>query len=198
MVPSVLAGEPSKSTAAAAAGVKIGAKAPDFTLKDTTGKEFNLSKLTGEGKIVVLEWFNSECPFCVKHGEAKTIVNLVNEFKDKNVVVLGINSGGPGKQGFGKDAEAIKAWGLNYPILIDSDGKVGRMFAAKTTPHMFVIHKDGTLVYQGAIDSEPGRTVGEPGKTTNYVRQALNEILASQTVSQPETKPYGCSVKYAN
>ncbi len=195
MVTSTVVAAPDKSTEAKSEGVKLGQKAPDFKLKDTTGKEFSLSQLTADGKIVVLEWFNSECPFCVKHGEAKTMVNMVNQFKDKNVVVLGINSGAPGKQGHGKDAAAIKNWGLNYPILNDETGAVGRLYGAKTTPHMFIIQKDGTIGYMGAIDNEPGaRKVSETAK--NFVTQALNEILAGQTVSTPETKPYGCSVKY--
>jgi len=195
VVTSTVVAAPDKSAEAKPTGVKLGEKAPDFKLKDTTGKEFSLSQLTADGKIVVLEWFNSECPFCVKHGEAKTMVNMVNQFKDKNVVVLGINSGAPGKQGHGKDAEAIKKWSLNYPILNDESGNVGRLYGAKTTPHMFIVNKDGTIAYMGAIDNEPGaRKVSAEAR--NFVTQALNEILAGQTVSTPETKPYGCSVKY--
>lgn len=192
----VVAGD-GKPAAASATALKIGDKAPDFTLKGFDGKDYNLASLNKEGKIVVLEWFNSECPFCVKHGESKTMINIVNDYKDKNVVMLGINSGGPGKPGYGKDEEAAKKWGLNYPVLQDADGKVGHAYGAKTTPHMFIINKDGTLAYQGAIDNQARS--GEPDSTAvNYVRQALDEISKGQKVSTPETRPYGCGVKYGN
>ena len=191
----VVAGD-AKPAAAASAALKIGDKAPDFTLKGFDGKEYSVSALNKEGKIVVLEWFNSECPFCVKHGEAKTIINIANDFKDKNVVVLGINSGGPGKPGYGKDEEASKKWGLNYPILQDAEGKVGRSYGAKTTPHMYIINKDGTLAYQGAIDNKPQGAAD--ASAVNYVRQALTEMGKGEKVSTPETKPYGCGVKYAS
>lgn len=195
VVASTVVAAPDQSAEAKTTGVKIGQKAPDFKLRDTTGKEYSLSQLTADGKIVVLEWFNSECPFCVKHGEAKTMVNMANQFRDRDVVVLGINSGAPGKQGHGKDAEAIRKWGLNYPILNDESGDVGRLYGAKTTPHIFIVQKDGTIAYMGALDNEPGtRKVSEDAK--NFATQALNEILAGQTVSTAETKPYGCSVKY--
>lgn len=192
----VVADGDKKPAASAAAKLQIGDKAPDFTLKGFDGKEYTLSSLTKEGKIVVLEWFNSECPFCVKHGEAKTIINIVNDYKDKNVVVLGINSGGPGKAGYGKDEEASKKWGLNYPILQDAEGKVGREYGAKTTPHMYIIGKDGTLAYQGAIDNKPQGAVD--ANAVNYVRQALDQMIKGEKVSTAETKPYGCSVKYAS
>lgn len=172
-------------------GVKIGDAAPDFTLTGTDGKTYTLSEWTKKGNIVVLEWFNSECPFCVKHGKDGTMKKIVSDYADKHVVMLGINSGGKGKQGHGKDAEAVKAWSLNYPILNDETGKVGKLYGAKTTPHMFIIGKDGKVAYMGAIDDQK-----EGGK--NYVRQALDQIIKGETVTEPETKPYGCSVKYAS
>jgi len=172
-------------------GVKVGEMAPDFTLTDTNGKSYTLSEWTKKGNIVVLEWFNSGCPYCVKHGKEGTMKAIVDDYKDKGVVMLGINSGGKGKQGHGKDAEAIKAWGLNYPILIDESGKVGKSYGAKTTPHMFIIGKDGKVAYMGAIDDQK-----EGGK--NYVRQALDQIIKGETVTESSTKPYGCGVKYAD
>lgn len=171
------------------AGVKVGDKAPDFTLTGTDGKSYTLSEWTAKGNIVVLEWFNSECPFCVKHGKDGTMKKIVEDYKDKSVVMLGINSGGKGKPGHGKDAEAIKAWGLNYPVLNDETGKVGHSYGAKTTPHMFIIGKDGKVAYMGAIDDQK-----EGGK--NYVRQALDQIIKGETVTEASTKPYGCGVKY--
>ena len=172
---------------AEAKGVKVGDAAPDFTLTDTTGKSFTLSELTKKGDIVVLEWFNSECPFCKKHGEAGTMKKIVADYQGKNVVMLGINSGPDSK---GKDAAAIKTWSLNYPILQDGNGKVGHLYGAKTTPHMFIVGKDGKIAYMGAIDDQK-----DGGK--NYVRQALDQIIKGETVTEPSTKSYGCSVKYA-
>lgn len=176
---------------------KVGQKAPDFTLTDLDGKTFTLSEATGSGKIVVLEWFNPECPVVVAHHEKHpTFKNMVSEFEGKDVVFVAINSTAAGKSGADKtlNAEKAKAWEMNYPVLLDPEGKVGRLYGAKTTPHMFVIDKDGVLAYAGAIDN------GSPAKPgdTNYVTQAVNELLAGQTVTTKETKPYGCGVKYAN
>jgi peroxiredoxin len=175
----------------AMSGVKVGDTAPDFTLTGTDGKTYTLSEWTKKGNIVVLEWFNAECPFCVKHGKEGTMKKLQADYKDKGVVLLGINSGGKGKPGYGKDAEAVKDWGLNYPILADESGKVGKEYGAKTTPHMFIIGKDGKVAYMGAIDDQK-----EGGK--NYVRQALDQILKGETVTEASTKPYGCGVKYGS
>lgn len=173
---------------------KVGEKAPNFALTDTEGKTVNLSDY--EGKVVVLEWFNPGCPFVVKHHEKfTTMTDLASEFVAKDVVWLAINSGAPGKEGHGLELNKQKKadWHINYPILIDESGEVGKMYGAKTTPHMYVIDKDGTLKYAGAIDNNPSATkLGD----VNYVRQALNEVLAGETVTTPETRPYGCSVKY--
>jgi peroxiredoxin len=176
---------------------KVGEKAPDFTLTDTSGKTFSLADATKEGKIVVLEWFNPECPVVVNHHEKNpTFKNMVGEFSGKDVVIVAINSTAAGKPGSEKslNADKAKAWGMNYPVLLDADGKVGRQYGAKTTPHMFVIDKNGTLAYAGAIDNGSAAKTGD----TNHVTQAVNELLAGQTVTTAETRPYGCSVKYAN
>lgn len=176
-------------------GVAVGDVAPDFTLTGTDGKSYTLSEWTKKGNIVVLEWFNSECPFCVKHGKDGTIKAIVSDYKDKGVVVLGINSGSKGKQGHGKDADAVKAWTLNYPILNDETGVTGKAYGAKTTPHMFIVGKDGKVAYMGAIDNNKGGDKKD-GEVVNYVRQALDQIIKGETVTEPSTKPYGCSVKY--
>ena len=174
----------------------VGSKAPDFTLTDTSGKEVTLSSLTGNGQVVVLEWFNAGCPFVVRHHEKyNTMTDLANKYKGK-VTWLAINSSAQGKEGYGMDAEAISKWSINYPILIDADGGVGRLYGAKTTPHMFIIDTKGTLVYAGAIDDDRGDQKS-PTEKVNYVALALDEVLAGKPVTQSETKSYGCSVKYA-
>jgi peroxiredoxin len=176
---------------------KIGEKAPEFTLTDVNGKTFTLADATKAGKIVVLEWFNPECPAVKMHHEKNpTFKNLAAEFAGKDVVMVAINSGGEGKQGADKDEniQAAKDYGMAYPILMDSTGEIGKKYGAKTTPHMFVIDKNGVLAYAGAIDNAKGTKVGD----INYVSQAVNELLAGQTVTTAETKAYGCAVKYAN
>jgi len=185
-----------KSEQASAAALKIGDKAPEFTLKDTDGKEHKLSDYTKQGKIVVLEWFNSGCPFIKLHHEKQTTVaDLYKDFKDKNVVFIAINSTNSGHPDFGKDADAKTKWKMEFAILGDSDGKVGHAYGAKTTPHMFVIDKHGMLAYQGAMDNDP-RMEKKGAEKVNYVRAALNDLTAGKKVATPEIKPYGCSVKY--
>lgn len=177
--------------------VAPGETAPDFKLKDTEGKEVSLADLTKQGKIVVLQWFNPDCPFVVMHYEkgANTFIELANKYKDKNVVVLGINSGAKGKQGAGleRNQKAIKDWKINYPILLDESGAVGKSYNAKNTPLTVIIGKDGKIAYYGAIDD--GHDGKGPGKN-NYAAKALDEILAGKPVTTAQTKPYGCSVKY--
>jgi peroxiredoxin len=177
---------------------EVGKPAPDFTLKDTAGKTHHLSDYAKEGRIVVLEWFNPDCPFVKKHHEkSKNMAATFERFKDKNVVWLAINSGGPGKQGHGleRNVKAREDYGISYPVLLDEAGAVGGLYAAKTTPHMFVIDKEGTLVYEGAIDDD--RSPSKLGKT-NYVSSALTSLFAGKVVEPATTKPYGCSVKYVS
>lgn len=174
----------------------VGAPAPTFTLTDTDGKAFNLAD--HKGKVVVLEWFNPGCPYVVKHHEKlDTMTATQGAFKDKGVVWVAVNSGAPGKEGAGleKNKEAKAKWHMEYPVLLDESGMVGKMYGAKTTPHMYIINAEGTLVYAGAIDNNSSAS---KAGDTNYVSQALTQVLAGETVSTAETKPYGCSVKYAN
>ena len=179
---------------AAAATASVGHAAPNFTLTDTDGKTHTLADL--KGKTVVLEWFNPGCPFVVRHYQAKTSENTFNEFKDQGVVWIAINSGAPGMEGAGLEmSKKMKAeWAIPFPVAIDESGEVGHLFGAKTTPHMFVINKDGVITYAGAIDSDP---TGKATDVTNYVANALRQTLAGETVTEASTKPYGCSVKYA-
>lgn len=186
-------GEKAKSEAMA----KVGSAAPDFTLTDTTGKQFKLSDATKQGKTVVIEWFNSGCPFVVRHHEKyTTMADTAKKYADKNVIWVAINSGAPGKEGHGKDADAVKNWKIAYPVLIDEPGSVGKLYGAKTTPHMFVVDNKGILAYAGAIDNDRKDEMAKD-KKINYVDQALAELTAGKPVSNPETQAYGCSVKYA-
>lgn len=176
----------------------VGHAAPDFKLKDTDGKEVSLSELTKSGKTVVLFWFNPGCPYVQKHfsGDHKTFNELAAKYKDKNVQVIAINSGAAGQEGAGQEAnaKAKKDWKIEFPILLDETGKVGKEYGAKNTPFTVVVTKEGKIAYEGAIDDDSGAT--KPGKT-NYAAKALDEVLAGTSVTMAKTKPYGCSVKYA-
>ena len=183
---------------AAAAAVDPGDAAPDFTLTDTEGNEHSLAALLDDGKVVVLEWFNPDCPFIRKHHEAhKTMDETWAAVKDEGVVWLAVNSGAEGKQGAGleRNRKAVKEYAVPFPVLLDPEGEVGRAYGALTTPHMFVIAADGTVVYDGAIDDD--NSAAKPGGT-NHVAEALAAVLAGGKVAVAETKPYGCSVKYAD
>ena len=178
--------------------LKVGTEAPAFTLKDTSGKEHSLADY--KGKFVVLEWFNEGCPFVKKHYTSGNMQKLQQEYTGKDVVWLSINSSAPGNQGHVTPETAPKTiaeWKMNATkILLDHDGKVGRMYGAKTTPHMFVIDKAGKLVYQGAIDSKPTPNTADVADAENYVKVALDSTMAGKPVENASTKPYGCSVKY--
>jgi len=171
-----------------------GRQAPAFELSSFTGRKVKLADLTG--KIVVLEWFNSDCPFVRYHyDQATTMIDLAKKYKDKNVVWLAVNSTSTTTpQANRQFAEKHK---LPYPILDDRAGTVGRQYGARNTPHMFIIDKDGTLAYRGAIDNAPLGKVQGDGTKINYVDQALAELTADKDVTTPTTTPYGCTVKYA-
>lgn len=175
----------------------IGEKAPDFTLTDIHGEEHSLSDY--KGKTVVLEWFNAECPYVKRlytRGSFKTQGNELNEKDD--FVWLAINSNPPGTQGGGleKNQHYAKEYGMEYPLLLDEDSKVGRLYQARTTPHMYVIDPEGVLRYHGAIDNAPSGDPGEGQELVNYVEVVLAQLAAEETVTPTRTRPYGCSVKY--
>jgi peroxiredoxin len=177
---------------------KLNETAPDFVLKDVDGKEFKLSDL--KGKAVVLEWINFDCPFVKKHYESNNMQSLQAKYTEKGIVWLAICSSAPGKQGH-FSAEEIKKRTDNHKAkftayLIDEDGKVGKLYGAKTTPHMFIIDNNGTLVYAGAIDDKPTRDPKDIPNSLNYVSKALDELLDGKKVSTQSSQPYGCSVKY--
>jgi len=181
-------------------GVTAGDKAPAFTLKDTQGREHSLESILAaeDTKAVVLEWFNPDCPFVRKHhGSNKTMKELAASYKAKGITWIAINSGAPGLQGAGleRNKRAIEEYKIDYPVLLDESGKVGKAYGAKRTPEMYVIARDGTIVYHGAIDNERSpMKVGD----TNYVKKALEAHLAGQSVEVTRTRAYGCTVKYAN
>ncbi|MEW5850407.1 MAG: thioredoxin family protein [Myxococcota bacterium] len=180
---------------APAAKAEVGQPAPDFTLTDLQGKSVTLSQF--KGKRVVLEWFNPECPFVVYAHTKGPLKELGKKYTAQGVVWLAINSGAPGKQGAGKDKNVAKAkeYGMDYPVLLDESGTVGQSYGARTTPHMYVIDEKGVLVYRGGLDNAP---LGEPegGKLVSHVENALGDLAAGRRVATPDTKPYGCSVKY--
>jgi len=176
--------------------VEIGAAAPAFTLKNLAGEPVSLADHAG--KVVVLEWFNPGCPFVKQaHGGGGALETMASQWADKEVVWLAINSGAPGKQGTGVETNltAKKEWSMNHPVLLDEDGKVGRLYAAKTTPQMVVIDTQGRQVYNGALDNAPfGKTKGET--LSPITDNVLTAVTQGKESPHSRSKPYGCSVKY--
>jgi peroxiredoxin len=171
----------------------IGQQAPSFSLQDQTGKTVSLDDY--KGKLVVLEWFNDECPFVQKHYKEGHMNKLAKDYAEKDVVWLAINTTSSHDNDHNK-AIAAK-WNIDRPILNDQTSKTGKAYGATNTPHMFVIDKGGVVAYAGAIDSNRSSDTKDIEGATNYVSKALDELLAGSNVSQPETKAYGCTVKYA-
>lgn len=180
------------------AEVRIGAPAPDFTARDINGKVHRLSDY--RGKVVVLEAYNLDCPFCANHYKTSSMQSLQDAVTSKGGVWLVVNSTHKGNPSYRTPEAARKEFsslGIKATAWVDdSDGKVGKLYGMKTTPHMFVIDPAGNLAYQGAIDDRPA-TTGDPRTARNYVKLAVEALLAGKAVPIAETKPYGCSVKYA-
>jgi len=176
----------------------VGSAAPDFSALDTNGKTHSLSQY--KGKYVVLEWFNPECPFVKKHYGSDNMQKLQHEYTGKGVVWLTIDSNAPGTEGNITPDQAQKimaSWKTKQTaLLLDPESKVARSYGAKNTPNMVVINPEGKIVYEGAIDSKATPNPADIPNSTNYVKAALDESLAGKPVSNPTTKPYGCSVKY--
>lgn len=185
-------------TIAALFAVTRAAEAPAFTLTDSNGTQHSLADF--KGKVVVLEWFNHGCPFVKKHYAKGNMQALQKTYTDKGVVWLAICSSAEGKQGYDTAEghnKTAKDKGTNATaILIDADGKVGKAYGAKTTPHMYVIDAEGQLVYQGAIDDKRSTSPDDIPGAKNYVAAALDALLAGEGVEVASTVPYGCSVKY--
>jgi len=182
----------------ARAAATVGQAAPDFTLTDTAGKAHALS--AAKGKFVVLEWVNYDCPFVGKHYKSGNMQGLQRKYTEKGVVWLQINSSAPGKQGAYDGARAAalskQKGAASTAYLLDPSGAVGRLYGAKTTPHMFVIDPRGTVVYAGGIDDTPSPDVEDIPRAKNFVSAALDEAMAGKPVTNVSSQPYGCSVKY--
>jgi len=172
--------------------------APDFSCNDSKGVTHTLSSY--KGKIVVLEWLNHDCPFVKKHYGTGNMQKLQKVYTGRGVIWLSIISSAPGKQGFCTPDQANDLTRVKnaHPtaVILDPLGTVGKKYDAKTTPHMFIIDKDGILVYSGGIDNKRSTDPLDVDRATNYVAKALNELLAGDEVSTKTSAPYGCSVKY--
>src|ERR1700722_11315044 len=188
----------SVSLAISAMALEIGQPAPDFTGTDIYGKTVHLSDY--KGKIVVLESYNSDCPFCHNQYASGAAPDLQKELAAKGVVWLLVNSVNPKNSSHRTPDQARAEW-TDLKInatdwLDDNDGTIGHLYDMKTTPDVYVIGKDGILDYEGAMDNRP-QPFGDPHTADNYVRDAVNQVLAGQPVAVPQTKPYGCGVHYA-
>lgn len=178
----------------------VGKSAPAFELKDASGKTVKLADF--KGKHVVLEWTNPSCPFVVKHYGTQNMQGLQKEFTAKDVVWLVVTSTAPGTSDHLAPAALsakYKAWGTAAThVLSDDSGAVGKAYAAKTTPHMFVIDPKGVLIYAGGIDDKRSANPTDVKDAKNHVRAALDESLSGKPVSVPTAAPYGCAIKYAS
>jgi peroxiredoxin len=184
---------------------ELGKPAPEITLTDTEGKAYRLSEL--RGKTVVLEWFNPDCPFVkFAHGEGE-LKTMAKKVMNDSLVWLSINSSAPGKQGNGieRNRAARTEYGMENPVLLDENGVAGRSYGAAKTPTLFIVSKDGTLIYRGGIDNAPIGKVdperprlpdSKEDQLVNYVKAALDDQAANRALRLPDTPAYGCSVKY--
>ncbi len=183
----------------AMAQVKIGSAAPEFKAADSNGKTESLDQF--KGKYVVLEWHNQGCPYTKKHYASGNMQGLQKEWTAKGVVWLTVISSAPGQQGYvtasEENAYLKKVHAAPTSVLLDPDGKIGHLYDAKTTPQMVVIDPAGKVIYDGAIDDRPTPDPADIGGARNYVSEALSAALAGKAVATPYTRPYGCSVKYA-
>jgi hypothetical protein len=179
---------------------KVGAPAPDFKATDSNSRMRQLSEY--RGKYVVLEWHNNGCPFTRKHYESGNMQRLQKEWTSRGAIWFTVISSATGQQGYvtaAQENEYLKRMNaVPTAALLDPQGDVGRLYAAKTTPHMFIINPDGVLIYDGAIDNKSTTDQSDIATATNYVSQALGEAMAGKAISTPTSRPYGCSVKYAH
>jgi alkyl hydroperoxide reductase subunit AhpC len=179
---------------------KIGEAAPDFTATASNGKTFHLADY--RGKYVVLEWHNNGCPYVGKHYKSGNMQRLQKEWTSKGVIWFTILSSAPGKQGYVTANEEndylTKMQAAPTAALLDPTGEIGHLYEAKTSPQMVVINPEGTLIYSGAIDDKPTTDLQDVPTATNYVSLALQESMAGKPVQMTTTRPYGCSVKYAD
>jgi peroxiredoxin len=183
-----------------ARAARVGERAPDFTATDSNGQTHKLSEYAG--KFVVLEWHNRGCPYTQKHYQSGNMERLQREWTARGVVWLTVISSAPGKQGYvtaQEENEYLKEMkAAPTAVLLDPTGALGHLYDAKTTPHMFVINPQGILIYNGAIDDHPTSDASDIPHSQNYLSLALEEALAGKPVAVATSRPYGCSVKYAN
>lgn len=184
----------------AGAQAVVGSPAPNFTATDSHGQTHSLSEY--RGKYVVLEWHNHDCPYTRKHYVSGNMQSLQKEWTAKGVVWYTVISSAPGLQGYVTDAEENayleQMHAVPTAVLMDPEGKLGRLFSAKTTPEMYVIDPEGKLIYEGAIDDRPTPDISDIKGADNYLNDALMEAMAGKRVAHAYTRSYGCSVKYAN
>ena len=181
------------------AEASVGKPAPEFTGKDIDGKTRQLADY--KGRIVVLEAYNSDCPYCANHFKTGAMQELQEYASSKSAVWLVINSSSPRSGSHRSPAAARKEFAAQKmkatAWIDDSSGAIGRSYGLKTTPHMVVIDKQGIVAYNGAIDDRP-EAEGDPRKARNYVREAIDRLNAGQPLAVSQTKPYGCGIKYAD
>jgi hypothetical protein len=185
--------------ATSARSAQIGSQAPDFHATDSNDKTQSLDQY--HGKYVVLEWHNHDCPYTIKHYKSGNMQSLQKEWTGKGVVWLTVISSAPGQDGYvdaaQENAYMKKVGAQPTAALLDPNGEVGHLYSAKTTPNMYVIAPSGKLIYAGAIDDHPTTNTSDIPSSKNYVSTALTEAMAGQPVQTAYTRPYGCSVKYA-
>ena len=183
-----------------ARAARVGDPAPEFIATDTNGQAHKLSEY--RGKFVVLEWHNRECPFTHKHYASGNMQRLQREWTAKGIVWFTVISSAQGQQGYmtagEENAYLREVNAAPTAVLLDPQGELGHLYGAKTTPHMFVINPQGVLIYNGALDDKPTTDESDIARAKNYVSAALEQAMAGRPVSQPTSRPYGCSVKYAH
>jgi peroxiredoxin len=188
------------ATTSAFASPNVGTTAPDFVAKDSKGNTVKLSDY--RGKTVILEWTNDGCPYVQKHYGSGNMQALQKKLTGEGIVWLTVISSAPGTQGYVKGPEADELTrsrgAAPTAVLLDPEGKIGRLYDAQTTPHMYVIKTDGMLAYKGAIDDKPTTRLGDIETAKNYVLNALKQISAGKAVDPAVTRAYGCSVKYGS
>jgi hypothetical protein len=185
---------------AVAATAVVGQPAPAFSVSDASGKAVSLADF--KGKTVVLEWVNPGCPYVRKHYDSANMQGTQKGATDKGVVWLAVNSTAPGHGDYKKPAD-MSSWMQSQKAsathtLMDGDGKIGKAYGARTTPHMYIVDARGTLAYAGGIDDKPSSDPADVKTAKNYVNAALGDVLAGKPVAQASTRPYGCSVKYSD
>ncbi|KAB2821710.1 MAG: redoxin domain-containing protein [Candidatus Dadabacteria bacterium] len=183
---------------AGAADTQVGKTAPDFTFTDIEGTAAKLSDF--KGKYVVIEWFNHGCPFMEKHYKSDKMQDLQRKYTEDGVIWIAVNSTNEGHANYkdpGMTRKEAESYGTSATyIVLDPSGKIGKLYGAKTTPDIFIVDLQGKMIYKGAADSIESTDTGDIARAENYIDLALTQAMAGKPVATPETKPYGCGVKY--